>query len=425
MKQDSPQILIVEDEENILRLIDRKLQSVGYACRLARNAEEARALMERQIFALIISDINLPGESGLELVKYVAHQYPDTAIIIESGIDDLQTAEEALTIGAYGYLLKPFNNNQLMIQVFNALRRGELEIENRRYLQDLEGKVREQTQALLTTINNLQKSIKGTISLVASTVEIRDPYTAGHQRKVAKLAAEIANEMGLSQHQTEGIRMAGLVHDVGKIFVPAEILSKPGKISDIEFAVIKTHAQVGYQLLQPIDFPWPIADIVHQHHERMDGSGYPRGLSGEEIILGARVMAVADVVEAISSHRPYRPALGIDKALEEISAQAGVLFYPPAVEACLTLFKEKEFGLAWKEIESQTAGFPDRSERGTFLGPRRDERSGLYPRNTEITPFDQGMINPTNFLETSPGGNTTGPEYLSGGALESHSKRLQ
>ena len=227
---------------------------------MAKNAQEARALLERQIFTLIISDINLPGESGLALVKYVARQYPDTAIIIESGIDDLQTAEEALTIGAYGYLIKPFNNNQLMIQVFNALRRGELEIENRRYLQNLEGKVREQTQALLTTINNLQKSVKGTIGLVASTVELRDPYTAGHQRKVAKLATEIAKKMGLSQHQSEGIRMAGLVHDVGKIFVPAEILSKPGKISAIEFAVIKTHARGGVSVVKPIDFPWPIAD---------------------------------------------------------------------------------------------------------------------------------------------------------------------
>ena len=359
--------------------------------------------MERQIFALIISDINLPGESGLELVKYVAQQYPDTVIIMESGIDDLQTAEEALTIGAYGYLIKPFNINQLRIQVFNALRRRELEIENRRYLQNLEGKVRERTQALLTTINHLEKSVKGTISLVASTVELRDPYTAGHQQKVAMLAAEIAQELGLSQPQTEGIRMAGLVHDVGKIFVPAEILSKPGKITAIEFAVIKTHAQVGYQLLKPIDFPWPIADIVHQHHERMDGSGYPRGLAGEEIILEARVMAVADVVEAMASHRPYRPALGIDKALEEISAQAGVLYYPAAVEACLTLFKEKEFGLAWEKIESQTAGFPDRSDGGTVLGPRWDERSGLSPRNTEITPFDQGMINRRTFWKPARG----------------------
>lgn len=424
MKQDSPQILIVEDEENILRLIDRNLRSAGYSCQMAKNAQEARALMEHLIFALIIADINLSGESCLELVEYVAHQYPDTAIIMETGIDNLQTAEKALTIGAYGYLIKPFNNKQLMIQVLNALRRRELEIENRRCLQNLEGKVREQTQALLTTINNLQKSVKGTISLVASTVEIRDPYTAGHQRKVAALATEIAKEMGLSQPQTEGIRMAGLVHDVGKIFVPAEILSKQGKITDIEFAIIKTHAQVGYQLLKPIDFPWPIADIVHQHHERMDGSGYPRGLSGEEIILEARVLAVADVVEAMASHRPYRPALGIDKALEEINAKAGVLYDPAVVAVCLTLFEEKNFGLAWEKIESQTAGFPDRSDGGTVLGPRWDKRSGLSPRNTEIAPFDQGMINQTNFLETSPGG-TTGPEYLSGEALESHSKRLQ
>jgi putative two-component system response regulator len=405
MKQDSQQILIVEDEENVLRLIDKELRSVGYPCQLARNAQEARALMERQVFALIISDINLPGESGLELVNYVAHQYPDTAIIMESGIDDQQTTEGALTIGAYGYLIKPFDSNQLRIQVFNALRRRKLEIENRRYLQNLEAKVRERTQALLATVNHLQKSIIGTINLVASTVEIRDPYTAGHQRRVSDLAAEIANEMGLTLPQAEGIRLAGLVHDVGKIFIPAEILGRPGKITDIEFAIIKTHAQVGYQLLKPIDFPWPIALIVHQHHERMDGSGYPRGLSGEEIILEARVLAVADVVEAIASHRPYRPALGIDKALEEINAKAGILFDATVVEACILLFREKEFGLAWEKIESLTAGFPNRSDGGMALGPGRHERSEPSPSYREITPFDQETkrkFKQATFLGTSP-----------------------
>ncbi len=403
MKMDSHPILVVEDEENILRLIAKELRSHGYICQLARNAKEARALLQRQIFSLILSDINLVGESGLELIKFVAHRYPDTVIIMESGIDDLRTAEEALAIGAYGYLIKPFSLNQLMIQVSNALRRRELEIENRRYLQNLETKVRERTQDLLTTVNDLQKSITGTINLVASTVEIRDPYTAGHQQRVSKLAAAIAGELGLPRPQTEGIRMAGLVHDVGKIFIPAEILSKPGKISAIEFAIVKSHAQLGYQLLEPIDFPWPIADIVHQHHERIDGSGYPQGLSKAEIILEARILAVADVVEAIASHRPYRPALGIDKALEEIEAQAGVLYDPRVVEACLILFKGKDFGLAWEKLEGQTTGLPNHSDGGKVLGPPRDERSSLLPHYPEIPPCDQGLINQTTVLETSRG----------------------
>ena len=185
----------------------------------------------------------------------------------------------------------------------------------------------------------------GTVQAMAATLETRDPYTAGHQQRVANLARAIAVEMGISEDKIEGIKMAGIIHDIGKIAVPAQILTKPGVLTDLEFNLIKTHAQVGYDILKTIDFPWPIAQMVHQHHERMDGSGYPQGLSGKDILLGARILAVADVVEAMASHRPYRPALGIDKALDEISRNRGVLFDPEVVDACLKLFTEKEFNL--------------------------------------------------------------------------------
>jgi HD-GYP domain-containing protein (c-di-GMP phosphodiesterase class II) len=173
---------------------------------------------------------------------------------------------------------------------------------------------------------------------------MRDPYTAGHQRRAAQLACAIANEMGLSEDQIEGIRMAGLVHDIGKINVPAEILSKPGRLNDLEFGLIKTHCQVGHNVLNgTIEFPWPVAQIVLQHHERMDGSGYPQGLSGEEIILGARILAVADVVEAMASNRPYRVAPGIERALQEIAQNRSILYDPEVVDACLKLFTEERF----------------------------------------------------------------------------------
>ena len=203
---------------------------------------------------------------------------------------------------------------------------------------------RKRTQEELQhTLEMLRKAMGGIIQAMALTVEARDPYTAGHQRRVANLASAIATEMGLSEEQLEGIRMAGVIHDIGKISVPAEILSKPGRITDIEFTLIKTHPQTGYDLLKTIEFPWPVAGIVFQHHERMDGSGYPQGLSGEEILLEARILGVADVVEAMASFRPYRPALGIDKALEEISQNRGVLYDPEAVDACLKLFTEEGF----------------------------------------------------------------------------------
>jgi response regulator RpfG family c-di-GMP phosphodiesterase len=192
-------------------------------------------------------------------------------------------------------------------------------------------------------VEKLQKALSGTIEVVASTVEVRDPYTAGHQRRVAQLARAIAELMELSEIQIEGIFMAGVVHDLGKIYVPAEILSKPSRLNDIEFNLIRTHSQVGYDLLKTIDFPWPIAQIVYQHHERLNGSGYPQGLSEDQILVEAKILCVADVVEAMASHRPYRPARGIDLALDHIQEEKGNLYDNIAVESCMSLFTDKGF----------------------------------------------------------------------------------
>ena len=192
-------------------------------------------------------------------------------------------------------------------------------------------------------IEKLLKVMGDTIKAMAMTVEIKDPYTSSHQQRVSKLATCIAQEMGLTNEQIKGISIAGTIHDIGKMYVPSEILSKPGKLNAVEFALVKMHSQAGYDILKIIEFPWPVAQTVLQHHERMDGSGYPDHLSGKAIILEARIIAVADVVEAIASRRPYRAALGIDKALEEISQQKGALYDSDVVDACLTLFNEKGF----------------------------------------------------------------------------------
>jgi len=195
-------------------------------------------------------------------------------------------------------------------------------------------------EELVKSLKKLRKAMEGTVQAMSFTIETRDPYTAGHQRRVTQLAAKLTKKMNLPADTVEGVRMAGDLHDIGKIYVPAEILSKPGKLSKAEYDIIKTHPQVGYDILKPIDFPWPIADIVLQHHERMDGSGYPAGLKGEEILLEARILAVADVIEAMATHRPYRPALSIETALEEISDNKGKLYDPIVVEACLKIFEE-------------------------------------------------------------------------------------
>lgn len=201
----------------------------------------------------------------------------------------------------------------------------------------------EAEEKLKQSFEILQKATGDIIQAMSSTSEMRDPYTAGHQKRVKELALAIGKEMKIKKEQLEGLKFAGIIHDIGKISVPSDILSKPGKINKMEFEVIKNHAQVGYDLLRKIEFPWPIATIVHQHHERMDGSGYPLGLKGDQILLEARILAVADVVEAMTSHRPYRAALGTEKALEEIQAHATDFFDPAVVNACLSLFKEGKF----------------------------------------------------------------------------------
>ena len=196
---------------------------------------------------------------------------------------------------------------------------------------------------LKQSYKKLQKFIEGTANIITKVVETRDPYSIGHQKRVSKLATAIAQEMKLSQDKIKGIRIASLVHDIGKVNLPTEIISKPGKLIEVEFNLIKNYPKVGFNILKKLDFPWPVAEIVLQHQEKIDGSGYPRGLKGDEICIEAKILGVANVVEAMSSYKSYRPALSIDEALTEISKNKNILFNPEVVDTCLKLFKEKGF----------------------------------------------------------------------------------
>ena len=203
--------------------------------------------------------------------------------------------------------------------------------------------LQDRQQSLSINLENMRKTMSGFIQTMSATIEKRDPYTAGHQRRVSALARSIAQEMGLSANQTEAIRMASLIHDLGKIYVPSEILNRTGVLDEMERGMIQRHSRIAYDILKNIEFPWPIADIVYQHHERMNGSGYPCGLKGDQILLEARIIAVADVVEAMSSRRPYRAALGVEKALEEINLHKGILYDSAVVENCTRLFINKRY----------------------------------------------------------------------------------
>ena len=337
------QILIVDDERPIRMLLQKILETNGYDCRAAENAAEARLLMSAQASDLILCDINMPGESGLDFIRHVLKAFPDTAAIMVSAIGDPLLAESMLQLGVYDYIIKPMDRNGILISVANAFRRRDLEIANRSYRRNLEEMVDERTDSLQRSMKKLENAMNGIVRAIAHTVETRDPYTAGHQRRVADLAVALAQAVGFEAEMIEAVRMAAIIHDLGKISVPAEILSKPSRLTVNEFNLIKEHPQVGYNILKDIEFPWEIATMVYQHHEKLDGSGYPLGLSGDEILPESRVLTVADVVEAMASHRPYRPGLGIDIALEEIQKNQGRLYDPKVAAACQSLFKEGRF----------------------------------------------------------------------------------
>ena len=325
-------VLVVDDDQFALRGMARALESESYQIVTAASGSEALDLLKQDSFDLVLTDLKMPDVDGLEVLRQTREVAPQAVVLMLTGYSSLESAIEALREGAYDYLVKPCSTDELKLKIERGLERVRLAEERQRAEEELR-----------QSYVKLQRVLEGTVHTLVAAIEMRDPYTAGHQRRVAQLACAIANEMGLSEEQIEGIRMAALIHDMGKITVPAEILSKPTPLSDHERGLIKNHAQVGHDVLKEMDFPWPLAQIVLQHHERLDGSGYPQGLSDEEIMLEARILAVADVVEAMASYRPYRPARGLDKALEEISQNRGVLYDTEVVDVCLKLFTEKRF----------------------------------------------------------------------------------
>ena len=323
-------VLAVEDSEDDTVLVVRLLQRGGYDVTYERvdTAAAVNVALERQAWDIVIADYSIPGFNGLTALALCKERGLDVPFIIVSGTIGEDFAVEAMKAGAHDYILK-HNLARLLPAVQREL--GDAEVRRKR---------KEAEKALQRSYDQLQETFVATVNALASTVEMKDPYTAGHQRRVTRLACAIAKEMGLPEERIEGIRMAGLIHDIGKINIPAEILAKPGLLSEIQYNMVKIHPQVGYDVLKEIKFPWPVAEIVLQHHERMDGSGYPHRSSGEEIILEARILAVADVVEAMSSHRPYRAAHGLEMALDEISSNKSTLFDPDVVDICLKLFEQ-------------------------------------------------------------------------------------
>ena len=332
-----------EDNQRLLETLTSDLEDLSmYVC-------ELMATIPHPIYAVNHSSIIIDANNALErltgrpLEELIGEKH--SAIFAdEQAIEeiDIETREQGY-VKDKEVLLLAKDRKTVPVCIYTQARADNSE--NMSYVATLMdiSKRRQAEEEAKRSAEKLINAMENTIQAMAMIVEMRDPYTAGHQQRVAQLSCAIAEEMGLSEDQINALRLAGLIHDIGKVRVPAEILTNPDGLSEAEFSMIKMHPLVGYEILKTIELPWPIAQIVHQHHERMDGSGYPEGVSGGDIILEARILAVADVVEAISSHRPYRSAHGIDKALGEISKQKGILYDPKVVQTCLKLFREKKF----------------------------------------------------------------------------------
>jgi PAS domain S-box-containing protein/putative nucleotidyltransferase with HDIG domain len=479
-------VLVVDDELSLRFTLQAFLKGAGHDVETAEDVAQAKLACQARTPDVVVSDVALPGESGMDLLRAVRESWPRVQVVVITGEPSLETAVEAVRWGAFDYLPKPVLKEAIISVVARAARmkavlddNDRLEAENQQHRVDLERLVAERTRqlswseaqyrllaenvadviwsvdmdlkylylspsaarlwgdsvdhlmresalalyssedtarlmALLReeiardatpegradpfrvrtveldsrwgdgdvvpvelrmrfvrdaqgnpvgvvgvardisdrrtvelqlrdSLAKLRVVLQTTIEAMATTVEKRDPYTAGHQRRVSQLARAIAARMGMSEDDVDGIRLAALVHDVGKISVPAEILVKPGRLNPTEMLIMRMHSEAGFEILKDIEFPWPVADAVYQHHERWDGTGYPRGMRGEDIVLGARILGVADVVEAMASHRPYRPALGIDAALAEIRDGRGTLYNPDVVDACIQAVCEDGF----------------------------------------------------------------------------------
>ncbi len=341
------EILIVDDTPMLVEIVREILTFEGFSVRTADSGDLALSLIATRPPQLILLDIDMPGMNGFEVCQQLKarEETCNIPVIFISGLMGLEEKVKGFRLGGVDFISKPFQREELLARVRTHLELSRLRIKLEAQVMERTAQLKKSAEELKQSLEKLNQSMAGMIQAIALTVESRDPYTAGHQRRVAELSVALAQEMGLPAEKIKGLRMCALIHDLGKISVPAEILSKPTQLTDLELGLLKIHSSAGYTILKDIDFPWPVARMILEHHERMDGSGYPGGLTGENLLMESRILAVADVVEAIASHRPYRPPLGIEAALDEIEKNKGILYDAGVAKACLKIFREKGYRL--------------------------------------------------------------------------------
>jgi putative two-component system response regulator len=330
MSNENIKVLVIEDNDADAHLIGEMMEEYapgGLDLKYADTLGTGMEMLSRNGFAAVLLDLGLPDSKGLGTLTKMLEKFPGLPVIVLTGMDDYGTGIEAVKDGAQDYIAKGRINWR---SVYSAIR---FAIERK-----------EMAIRLQKSLDQQRRIVKGTVAALVDLIELRDPPNARHQRRVADLAARMAEEMGFQHDRIEFVRTAAVLHDLGKSSVPAEILNKPGKLEGLELSLEQAHVQSSYDVLKGIEFPWPVADVVLQHHERMDGSGYPRGLAGDQISPEARILIVADVMDGMCTYRPWRPVTpGENDALEEIRRGRGKLYDAAAVDACLRLFKEKAF----------------------------------------------------------------------------------
>jgi cyclic di-GMP phosphodiesterase len=350
-------ILVVDDEEAIREIVTSMLSSAGYNCRQASSGVDAlRTLESGAEFELMLSDLMMAELDGIGLLERTKEQYPDMPVVMVTAVHDISVALAAIRNGAYDYLLKPFEREQLLATVRRALENRRLKLENRAYQSNLESLVAARTEQLRQAMMDLERSYDITLEALGDALDLKDAETEGHSKRVTAFTIAIARAMGMPGDKIRVIARGAFLHDIGKMAIPDAILRKPGALNPEEVAIMREHCYRGYQMLRKIPFLSEAADIVYSHQEMWDGSGYPRGLKGEQIPLGARLFAIADTLDAITSDRPYRAAQSFAAARVEIMKWAGRQFDPNAVKIFASM-PESIWQDLRKEINSQIYRF--------------------------------------------------------------------
>ncbi len=343
-------VLIVDDESSVRKVLAVMLEQAAIPYKSASSGEQALEFLSSEPFDAVISDLQMPAMSGMDLLAQVRRQYPHLAFLMATGVDDIRVGIQAMNQGADDYLVKPLQMDAVTISLERAVQRKRLELEVENYRRHLEEMVAERTQELQTAVQLVERSYGETLQALGEAIDLRDSETAGHSRRVSLYSLKILTGIGASEHQLRSVAMGAWLHDIGKLAIPDAILLKPGPLTPEERQVMQRHSQIGYDLVKRIPFLAEAAEIVLLHHERCDGSGYPLGLKGQDIPLGARIFAVSDTVDAMTSDRPYRSARPFWEAREQIQHGSGSLYDAQVADTFLSIPNE-----TWEAIRAETA----------------------------------------------------------------------